>query len=65
VTAWTASAQRPRGPGAPPAAELQELGVARVSYGPWTLRVALGALTSAAEAVLAGGALPDGVPRTP
>jgi 2-methylisocitrate lyase-like PEP mutase family enzyme len=53
------------GPGAPPAAELQELGVARVSYGPWTLRVALGALTSAAEAVLAGGALPDGVPRTP
>ncbi len=53
------------GPGAPPAAELQELGVARVSYGPWTLRLALASLTDAATAILGGGGLPDGVPRTP
>jgi 2-methylisocitrate lyase-like PEP mutase family enzyme len=53
------------GPGAPPVAELRELGVARVSYGPWTLRVALGALTDAAGELLGGGALPGGVPRTP
>jgi 2-methylisocitrate lyase-like PEP mutase family enzyme len=53
------------GPGAPPAAELQELGVARVSYGPWVMRVALGAVSAAAEAIFAGGELPAGVPRTP
>ena len=53
------------GPGAPPVADLQELGVARVSYGPWTMRVALGAVTAAAEAIFAGGELPRGVPRTP
>ncbi len=53
------------GPGAPTVAELRELGVARVSYGPWVMRVALGAVTAVAEAVLAGGELPVGVPRTP
>lgn len=53
------------GPGAPSVAELRELGVARVSYGPWVMRLALGAVTAAAEAVLAGGELPVGVSRTP
>jgi 2-methylisocitrate lyase-like PEP mutase family enzyme len=52
-------------PGAPSVAELQELGVARVSYGPWSMRVALGAVTAAAEAIFAGGALPGGVPGSP
>ncbi|MGI8667107.1 MAG: isocitrate lyase/PEP mutase family protein [Jatrophihabitans sp.] len=45
-------------PGAPPLARLAELGVARVSYGPWTQRVALTALADAAAQLLAGGALP-------
>src|SRR6476469_3545485 len=39
---------------------LQRLGVARVSYGPWSQNVALTALASLAESVYAGGALPDG-----
>ncbi len=43
-----------------PASELQELGVARVSTGPFTQRVALTALQDAAAAVLAGGTLPEG-----
>jgi 2-methylisocitrate lyase-like PEP mutase family enzyme len=38
--------------------ELQELGVARVSTGPFTQRVALTALQDAAAALVAGGALP-------
>ena len=38
--------------------ELQELGVARVSTGPFTQRVALTALQDAAAAVVAGGTLP-------
>jgi len=41
-----------------PASELQALGVARVSTGPFTQRVALTALQDAAAALLAGGALP-------
>jgi 2-methylisocitrate lyase-like PEP mutase family enzyme len=44
-----------------PARELQELGVARVSTGPFTQRVALTALQDAAREVLAGGVLPEGV----
>ena len=47
-------------PGTPPQARLAELGVARVSYGPWTQRVALTALADAGTAILAGGALPEG-----
>ncbi|GAA4350956.1 isocitrate lyase/PEP mutase family protein [Angustibacter luteus] len=39
---------------------LQRLGVARVSYGPWSQNVALTALANLAESVYAGGALPDG-----
>ncbi|BDP40515.1 phosphonomutase [Deinococcus aetherius] len=43
-----------------PARELQDLGVARVSTGPFTQRVALTALQDAAAALLAGGTLPEG-----
>ncbi|MCW2777710.1 MAG: putative carboxyvinyl-carboxyphosphonate phosphorylmutase [Frankiales bacterium] len=43
-----------------PTAELQELGVARVSTGPFTQRVALTALQDAAAEVLGGGTLPAG-----
>ena len=43
-----------------PARELQELGVARVSTGPFTQRVALTALQDATAELLAGGALPAG-----
>jgi len=43
-----------------PASELQELGVARVSTGPFTQRVALTALQDAAAAMFAGGTLPAG-----
>src|SRR3954467_6171517 len=42
-------------PGAPPLARLQELGVARVSYGPLPQRVALTALAMLVEEVHAGG----------
>ncbi len=40
---------------------LQRLGVARVSYGPWSQNVALTALADLAEEVYAGGGLPEGV----
>jgi 2-methylisocitrate lyase-like PEP mutase family enzyme len=43
-----------------PVRELQELGVARVSTGPFTQRVALTALQDAAREILAGGELPKG-----
>jgi 2-methylisocitrate lyase-like PEP mutase family enzyme len=43
-----------------PARELQDLGVARVSTGPFTQRVALTALQDAAADVVAGGVLPEG-----
>ncbi|GAC1445447.1 MAG: isocitrate lyase/phosphoenolpyruvate mutase family protein [Mycobacteriales bacterium] len=43
-----------------PSRELQELGVARVSTGPFTQRVALTALQDAARDILAGGELPPG-----
>ena len=48
-------------PGLPPTAELERMGVARVSMGPWGYRVALTALQDAAADLLAGGALPAGV----
>ncbi|CAH0305352.1 MULTISPECIES: isocitrate lyase/PEP mutase family protein [unclassified Arthrobacter] len=47
-------------PGSLAPAKLQELGVARISYGPWTQRVALTALADATAALLAGGSLPEG-----
>jgi 2-methylisocitrate lyase-like PEP mutase family enzyme len=46
-------------PGSLPLAKLEELGVARVSYGPWSQRVALTALADFATDVIAGGALPE------
>lgn len=46
-------------PGSLSLARLAELGVARVSYGPWAQRVALTAYAELVEAVLAGGALPE------
>jgi 2-methylisocitrate lyase-like PEP mutase family enzyme len=48
------------GPGSLSPARLQELGVARVSYGPWTQRVALTALRNTALELYAGGELPMG-----
>lgn len=48
-------------PGSLSPAALQELGVARVSYGPLTQRLALTALQSAALELLAGGVLPEGI----
>ncbi|MET4096749.1 isocitrate lyase/phosphoenolpyruvate mutase family protein [Arthrobacter sp. UYCu712] len=47
-------------PGSLAPAKLQELGVARISYGPWTQRVALTALVDASADLLAGGVLPEG-----
>lgn len=45
-------------PGTPPLARLEEMGVARVSYGPMSQRVALTALAELVEAVHAGGGVP-------
>ena len=50
-------------PGSIPLATAQKLGVARVSYGPWSQNVALTALASLAEDVYAGGGLPAGTRR--
>ncbi|WP_181779477.1 isocitrate lyase/PEP mutase family protein [Pseudonocardia pini] len=47
-------------PGSIPLATAQRLGVARVSYGPWSQNVALTALAGLAEDVYAGGGLPEG-----
>jgi 2-methylisocitrate lyase-like PEP mutase family enzyme len=47
-------------PGSLDLATLQRLGVARVSYGPWSQNVALTALAALAEDVYAGGGLPEG-----
>jgi 2-methylisocitrate lyase-like PEP mutase family enzyme len=47
-------------PGSLSLADARRLGVARVSYGPWSQNVALTALASLAEDVYAGGALPEG-----
>lgn len=46
-------------PGSPTLARLEELGVARVSYGPFPQRVALTALQRLVEDVVAGGGIPD------
>src|SRR6187200_2207904 len=46
-------------PGSLDLATLQRLGVARVSYGPWSHNVALTALAALAEDVYAGGAIPE------
>jgi 2-methylisocitrate lyase-like PEP mutase family enzyme len=46
--------------GSLPLAKLEELGVARVSYGPFAQRVALTALADFALDVIGGGALPEG-----
>src|SRR6476469_1632155 len=43
-----------------PVSELQDLGVARVSTGPFTQRVALTALQDAVAAIVGGGTLPAG-----
>jgi 2-methylisocitrate lyase-like PEP mutase family enzyme len=48
------------GPGSVVPARLAQLGVARVSYGPWTQRVALTALQDTAAQLYAGGSLPEG-----
>jgi 2-methylisocitrate lyase-like PEP mutase family enzyme len=45
-------------PGSIPLSRAQELGVSRVSYGPWSQNVALTALAKLAEDVYAGGGLP-------
>ena len=48
-------------PGSLPQAELAALGVARVSFGPWTQRLVLTTLADVGADLLAGGALPEGV----
>jgi 2-methylisocitrate lyase-like PEP mutase family enzyme len=45
-------------PGSTPLDRLEELGVARISYGPQPLRVALTALQELAEGIYAGGGVP-------
>ena len=48
-------------PGSLPQAELERLGVARISFGPWSQRVALTALADVGAELLAGASLPEGV----
>ncbi|KQQ20765.1 phosphonomutase [Rathayibacter sp. Leaf299] len=45
------------------ATRFEELGVARISYGPWTQRVALTALQDTAAVLYRGGVLPEGTRR--
>jgi len=47
-------------PGVPDQRRLAELGVARITYGPLTQRVALTALQDAARGIYAGGGIPEG-----
>jgi 2-methylisocitrate lyase-like PEP mutase family enzyme len=47
-------------PGSLPPERYQQLGIARISYGPWPQRVALTALQESALALYAGGGLPAG-----
>ena len=47
-------------PGSLPQVRLAELGVARVSFGPWTQRSTLTYLADLAEDLYAGGAVPEG-----
>ncbi len=49
-------------PGALPAAEYEALGVARISYGPTTQRVALRAYRDLASDLYAGGVIPEDTP---
>jgi 2-methylisocitrate lyase-like PEP mutase family enzyme len=49
------------GPGFPSGSELEARGVARISFGPWTQRLALTALLDAGADLLAGGSLPGWV----
>lgn len=48
-------------PGIPSLARLEEQGVARVSYGPMSQRVALTALQQLVEEIHAGGVVPSDV----
>jgi 2-methylisocitrate lyase-like PEP mutase family enzyme len=48
-------------PGSLPSAELQRLGVARLSFGPWIQRASLTALQDLGSVLHAGGALPEGI----
>jgi 2-methylisocitrate lyase-like PEP mutase family enzyme len=48
-------------PGSLSQARLQELGVARVSYGPWIQRAALTYLADLTTDILGGANLPEGV----
>jgi len=50
-------------PGSLPLSRLEELGVARVSYGPFSQQVALTALADLVIDVVAGGGLPEGFRR--
>lgn len=52
-------------PGGPAPEQLGAMGVARVSFGPWTHRVALAALADTAADLLAGAPLPPDVPARP
>lgn len=49
-------------PSLPNPARLEALGVARISYGPLTQRIALQALQQTASALYDGGVLPPGIP---
>ncbi len=49
-------------PGALPASEYERMGVARISYGPWTQRVALQALRDLGVSLYGGGVIPEGTP---
>ena len=48
-------------PGTPPQADLAAAGVARLSFGPWSQRIAMTALAETGAELLAGASLPDGV----
>jgi 2-methylisocitrate lyase-like PEP mutase family enzyme len=48
-------------PGMPSGSALEQLGVARVSYGPWSHRLAMTSLADAGADMLAGAALPGWV----
>jgi 2-methylisocitrate lyase-like PEP mutase family enzyme len=50
-------------PGAIDLERMQELGVARVSFGPWSQNVALTAYADLVESALAGGGVPEGTRR--
>jgi 2-methylisocitrate lyase-like PEP mutase family enzyme len=50
-------------PGSLPAAQMEKLGVARVSYGPFTQRVALRALRDLATDLYANGVVPSDTPQ--